>query len=190
MDQDRPLAKDAKDAREAREAARDDAQKVRPTDPPFDADVKHPLGTAAGAVAGGAAAGAAIGSVAGPIGTAIGAAAATIAGAWAGRKIAEQVDPEEETEHWRGCYGDCAYVPPGATFDDYGPAYRYGVETFGRHGDRMFEHVEPDLATGWDEARGDSRLNWADARPAARDAWERMRERVNRTLPADDKGVR
>ena len=173
MDKDHPVAKE-------------DLKKTHPNDPPFDAEVKHPVGTAAGAVAGGAAAGAALGSVAGPIGTAVGAAVATLAGAWAGRKIAEQVDPDEETRHWQRCWGDCAYVPPGASFDDYGPAYRYGVESYRRDGGRMFEHADPDLAADWDAARGDSRLGWEEARPAARDAWERLRQRVERPGPADD----
>ena len=179
MKEDRPTARNARDPKDAQ----DDAKKVRPTDPPFDADVEHPVGTGVGAVAGGAAAGAALGSVAGPIGTAIGAAAATIAGAWAGREIAKHVDVDAEHDYWRTHYAERPYVREGAAFDDYAPAYRYGIDAYQQHGDRMFEHVESDLATGWDNARGNSRLEWSDARDASRDAWERMRDTMARVTP-------
>jgi hypothetical protein len=176
MDKRRPAA-------DHRPVARDDPKKVRPTDPPFDAEVEHPVGTGVGAVAGGAAVGAALGSVAGPIGTAVGAAAATLAGAWAGREIARRVDVDEEDDYWRGHYNERPYVREGVAYDEYAPAYRYGIDAYARHGGHAFEHVEPDLAAGWDTARGDSRLAWTDARPAARDAWERVRETMVRVMP-------
>ena len=34
--------------------------------------------------------------------------------------------------------------------------------------------AEPELRSGWDQARGTSPLTWDQARPAARDAWDRL----------------
>jgi hypothetical protein len=53
------------------------------------------------------------------------------------------------------------------------------------HGGRMFEHAEPDLAGGWGDARGTSRLEWVDARLAAHDAWQRVHSALERELPAN-----
>jgi hypothetical protein len=141
-------------------------------DPPIDAEVEHPLGTGVGAAVGGAAAGAAIGAAAGALGAAAGAAAGAVAGAWAGRKIAAALSDREEDEYWQAHYMSRPYVLRGTSYDDYGPAYRYGAHARRRYPARSFDEVEPDLARGWDEARGASGLEWADALPAARDAWE------------------
>ena len=72
------------------------------------------------------------------------------------------------------------YVTDGATYDDYGPAYGYGVNSY--NGDRSFEDVEPELAEGWLGARGASTLGWGEASPAARDAWKRVGARSNRGI--------
>ena len=42
------------------------------------------------------------------------------------------------------------------------------------HADAEWSEVEPNLAAGWPAARGDSKLDWADARQAAKDAWDRV----------------
>lgn len=140
----------------------------------------HPVGVGVGAAAGGMAAGAAIGTVAGPLGAAIGAAVGAVVGGLAGKGIAESIDPTVEHAYWRDNYAARDYVAPGASFDDYGPAYGYGI---GRYdGDRSFEDVEPELADDWIGARGASTLAWGDASPAARDAWERIDGRFNRVL--------
>lgn len=139
----------------------------------------HPVGTGVGAVAGAAAAGAATGAMAGPVGAAVGAAIGAAAGGLAGKGIADIVDPTMEDEYWRQNFADRSYIDGGFTYDqDYGPAYRYGVNAFERYGDRPFDACEVDLARGWESARGGSRLDWERARPAARDSWSRVDERV------------
>jgi len=134
----------------------------------------HPLATAAGSATG-AIAGAALGSaVAGPAGTLVGGAIGAIAGAAAGHTAAERANPTREDAYWRDNFQHRSYVRDGSTYDDYQPAFRYGWEAQVRNGLQNFDDVESDLERGWDQAKGRSRLNWCDARPAARDAWERM----------------
>ena len=140
----------------------------------------HPVGVGVGAAAGGMAAGAAVGTVAGPVGTLVGAAVGAVIGGLAGKGIAESIDPTVEDAYWRENYASRDYVSPGRSYDDYGPAYGYGVNRY--DGDRRFEDVEPELAEGWMGARGPSTLGWGEASPAARDAWERIDGRARPAL--------
>jgi len=135
----------------------------------------HPVGVGVGAVVGGAATGAAVGTVAGPVGTGIGAAVGAVVGGLAGKVVAEEVDPTAELAYWRENYATRDYVHPARRFEDYAPAYDYGVRRY--QADRPFDDLEPDLAGDWDKARGNSDLEWNDARPAARDAWDRLAAR-------------
>lgn len=168
---ERPLAKE-----EPRDANRD---------PLSGAPGAHPVGTAVGAAAGGVAAGAAIGTVAGPVGTLVGAAAGAVVGGLAGKGIAEQIDPTAEDAYWASTWESRPYVSGGASYDDYGPAYRYGVDAYGRYASHSFEDVDADLDRGWRDARGSSRLEWRDARHAARDSWQRVSDTVERAAPGD-----
>jgi hypothetical protein len=49
------------------------------------------------------------------------------------------------------------YIRSGATFDDYGPAYMYGVDNYARYYGRGFDEIEPELARDWQRAKGKSR---------------------------------
>jgi hypothetical protein len=152
MSKDKPLAKG-----EPRSTKGTDANR----DPITGAPGAHPVGTGLGAAAGGLAAGAAVGTVAGPIGTAVGAAVGAIAGGLAGKGIAERIDPTAEDAYWRENFSDRPYVNKGSLYDDYQPAYRYGVDSYNTRyavGSGLgFDEVEPELATGWDKARGQAR---------------------------------
>ncbi len=143
------------------------------------------LGTALGGTAGGAAgaalAGAAVGSAGGPVGTVAGVVAGGIAGAVAGKEVAESInptreyDPEEEDAYWRGNFHTRGYVEEGTNYEDYRPAYEYGWESRVLYPDRRFEDVEPDLQIGWKWTQ--ARMDWEQARPAVRDAWDRIEVR-------------
>jgi hypothetical protein len=146
----------------------------------------HPVGTAAGGVAGAAAGGAMAGSVAGPAGAVIGGAIGAIAGGLAGKGIADIVDPTMEDEYWRQNWANRSYIDGGFTYDqDYGPAYRYGVDSYVRYTGRPFDEAEPELERDWDAYRGESRLSWERARPASRDAWVRVSDQIERAVPGD-----
>jgi hypothetical protein len=146
----------------------------------------HPVGTAVGGVAGAAAAGAAVGSVAGPAGAAVGAAIGAAAGGMAGKLVADLVDPQMEEEFWSKNWSDRKYIDGGFTYDqDWAPAYRYGVDAYSRYPGRDYADIENDLSAGWVERRGESRLDWDRAQHATRDAWQRVKDQVERATPGD-----
>lgn len=146
--------------------------KDRNLDPITKAPGAHPVGTGIGA-AGGGAAGAAIGAVGGPVGALAGAAVGAVVGGLAGKGVAEGINPTAEEAHWREHYVNEAYYDKTRTYDDYAPAYRTGYEGRGRHSGKRFEDVESDLETSYNAGRGQSRLDWKQARPASRAAWDR-----------------
>ncbi len=155
-------------------------------DPISGAPGAHPVGTGLGAAAGGIAAGAVAGSMAaGPVGTVVGAAVGAIAGGLAGKGIAEAIDPTAEEAYWRENYTSRPYVGSGATFDDYGPAYRYGVDSYGRYEGSTFDQAEPELGRDWERAKGASSLTWDRAKEATRDSWNRVSDTVERAIPGD-----
>ncbi len=154
-------------------------------DPITGAPGAHPVGTGLGAAAGGIAAGAAAGSVAGPVGTVAGAAIGAVIGGLAGKGVAEKIDPTLEEAYWRENYVNRPYVTKGSTFDDYGPAYRYGLDNYARYPGKRFEDVEPDLGRDWQRGKGKSALTWDHAKHAAKDSWQRLSDTVERATPGD-----
>ena len=154
-------------------------------DPITGAPGSHPVGTGVGAAAGGMAAGAAAGTVAGPVGTVVGAAVGAVVGGLAGKGIAEKIDPTIEEAYWRENYVSRPYVNKTYTYDDYGPAYLYGVDNYSRYQGRKFEDIEGELGRDWQRAKGKSRLAWEDAKHATRDAFHRVSDTVERAVPGD-----
>lgn len=136
----------------------------------------HPVGTGVGGI-GGAAAGAAIGSLAGPLGTLIGGAIGAVVGGGAGHAAAEAIDPTREEAYWRAEYANAPYFREGYDFDrDYHPAFAVGYATRHRYpADAKFEDHESELEQSWNEVKGESRLAWAEAKLAAKDAWNRIK---------------
>ena len=153
-------------------------------DPLTGAPGAHPVGTGIGAI-GGAAAGAATGSVAGPVGTLVGGAIGAVVGGLAGKGVAETIDPTREDAYWRENYTTRPYVHPSDSYDDFGPAYGYGVSSYSRYPGRAFDEVESDLGRGWDSARGGSSLGWERAKSATREARHRASDTVERAIPGD-----
>lgn len=143
------------------------------------------VGGAAGGVAGAAAAGAAVGGMTGPVGAAVGAVVGAVAGGLMGRGAGKAMDPEAEDTYWRSNYSGRPYVTPGASYDDYGPAYRYGVDAYERYPGRRFDDLDQDLERDWGSRRGTSNLDWGNARHASRDAWTRVSDAVERAVPGD-----
>jgi hypothetical protein len=173
-----------------------DADRDENRDPITGEHGAHPVGAGVGAAVGGAVAGAAAGMAAGPVGTVAGAVVGGLAGGLAGKEIAEQVDPTAEEHYWRNEYASRDYYDPEVGYNEVGPAYQYGWESRAEYGDRKWDEVEQDLARKWPEQRGKSTLEWGRARPATRDAWERVDKNFaanpqNRTYPdpMEDRGV-
>jgi hypothetical protein len=153
-------------------------------DPITGAPGAHPVGTGIGAAIGGAAAGAAAGTVAGPLGTLAGAAAGAILGGWAGKSVAESVDPTVEDAYWQENFRSRPYAQD-ASYEDYGPAYRYGVNAYRSFPDRAYEDMEPELARHWPNSTDGSTLEWDRAKHATRDAWTRLKDATERAVPGD-----
>jgi hypothetical protein len=72
---------------------------------------------------------------------------------------------------WRATHATREYVVPGLAYEDYAPAYRYGMLVADKHGNKEFVDVEPLLADEWDDVRGTSPLDWAQARPAVQEGY-------------------
>ena len=137
-----------------------------------------PSGSASEPPAGGGR-GAAIGTaVGGPIGTAIGgilgAIAGGVGGGYAGNEIAHAIDPEAEDSYWASSYTSRPYVGKNTSYTQYRPAYRYGVSAATKVEGKTFEEVESDLRKGWAHSHSKSRMAWENAKPAVRDAYDRV----------------
>ena len=145
-----------------------------------DTTKNHPVGETIG-VAGGAVAGLATGAaVGGPIGAVVGAAIGAVAGGAAGHGVAAAINPTVEDNYWQQNYSSRPYVKAGAPYSDYQDAYRFGWESVGTDYD-SFDAAERDLSAKWQDARGNSRLDWNGAKDAVRDSWHR----VERAIPGD-----
>lgn len=142
-------------------------------------------------VAGGAAAGAAIGTAVAPgVGTAVGAAIGAIAGGFGGSAAADYIDPVEEEKYWEQNHTSRPYYREGTSFEEYRPAYRYGVESAQRYPGKSFNEIESRLGRNWPQYRGDgSHLGWSKARDAARDAHERTIKLHEERLRIDKEAV-
>jgi hypothetical protein len=148
-------------------------------------------GAAAGGVAGAALAGASAGTIAGgPIGAVAGAVAGVVAGSViggiTGKALAERFNPEHENAYWRNEFPRRPYaVSSQYGWDDYWPAYRFGYEHFPAHAQRSFDEVEQELSRDWQAGRGESRLEWIEARHAVRDEYERLAAAIRAANPQD-----
>ncbi|MEY4563661.1 MAG: hypothetical protein RLZZ618_2938 [Pseudomonadota bacterium] len=148
-------------------------------DPLSGAPGAHPVGTGLGAAAGGVALGAAIGTVAGPLGTLAGGIIGAVVGGLAGKGLAERIDPTAEDAYWEENFSRQPYADTQASYEEYRPAYLHGVEGYAVYPGRDFDEVESDLRAQWEASPASIGLKWERARPAARDAWIRLNERVH-----------
>jgi len=163
---------------------KDDVNKLPPQDPNQSpsADAQgHPEvagATALGAAAAGMA-GAAIGTaIAGPVGGIVGAAVGSAAGGLGANAVEHRINPTIEDSYWRTAHKERPYAESNLTYDEHWrPAYRHGWEARMMHGGRKWEEVESDLEKSWAQRRGHSALDWARAKLATRDAWERLEGR-------------
>jgi hypothetical protein len=87
---------------------------------------------------------------------------------------------EAQEAHWAANYSTRPYVEAGEDYDDYAPAYLYGIYYYHSNPERQFDSSEADLSNGWDAARGDSPLDWRKAKPAVEEAWYQVRDLAER----------
>jgi hypothetical protein len=136
----------------------------------------HPVGTGLGAVGGGAA-GAAIGAIGGPVGAVAGAVVGAVAGGLGGKAAAEAIDPTVQDVYWEKNFKTRPYAGTGE-YRNFRPAYRYGWESTSRYPGKSFDEAAPHLERDWSKSRAESNLSWEQAKPATRDAWDRITSRA------------
>ncbi len=133
----------------------------------------------------GAAAVAAGVAVGGPVGAAVGAVVGAVAGGLGGKAVAEEIDPTAEDAYWRENYKSRPYFDKKVAYEHYRPAYRYGWEARSLYFEKTWDEIESELATQWPSRRGDSSLEWKNARHASRDAWDKIGA-ANRATVSDN----
>lgn len=143
----------------------------------------HVFSAGGSALVAGALAAALGGWIAGPPGVVVGAAIGGALGAFAGQKFAAARDVRGDLGHFEQIYRKTSYYVDGMTWEDYGPAYRYGLRTHKRHGHGDFNACEAELEADWSGHRGASRLSWQQARHAVAHAWREL-EGLASTEPA------
>lgn len=90
----------------------------------------------------------------------------------------EATDRHYASQHKSADYYSSDYDYEG----DYRPAYRYGTYARSAYAGRNWDNtLETDLERDWDKHKGTSRMSWAHAKAAVRDAWHG----VERVLPGD-----
>jgi hypothetical protein len=157
----------------------------------------HPVGIGVGA-AGGAIAGAALGAAGGPAGVLFGGVIGAVAGGLAGQGVAElanpiladkeydpnlgngvahMIDHHLEDAYWREAHAKEPYYNPEHSYGDYAPAFRMGWESRVKYDGGTFEQYEPAFRNDWDTVKGDSRLDWEEAKHAVKAGWHRI-ERI------------
>lgn len=80
-------------------------------------------------------------------------------------------DTNAEQQDWRKEFKQSSYFKSDTPYEQVAPAYQYGWECCKEHNGEKFQDVEPQLRADWEQNRGDSKLNWAEARMAVQDAW-------------------
>jgi len=100
-----------------------------------------------------------------------------VIGALAGKETTQIINPTTEDIYWRDNYKHRSYFNSATSYDNYAPAYRYGIVAYATYTVHQFDEIELQLANGWDNARGNSRLTWDTAKLATRDAYERLYRR-------------
>lgn len=103
------------------------------------------------------------------------------AGRAASSSVADFVSPQEFGRYWKREYRNTRYFHVDRNWDDYAPAYRLGFHARDRYRGHRFDQIEGRIEAQWLRHAGASRLTWAEAREAARDAWYH----VERALPID-----
>lgn len=82
----------------------------------------------------------------------------------------------KEDDYWRDHHARTDYYVDSYDYErDYRPAYRAGYIANRQYpaGSRFEDH-ESELEQQWSQLKGESRMAWADAKHAVRDAWNRM----------------
>ena len=83
---------------------------------------------------------------------------------------------DQQNTYWREQYPNRPYVMrKEGNYSEYEPAFKYGFEAYRHNPVHRYEDLDQvKMREGWEASRGNSPLNWDEAQPAARDAYNRM----------------
>lgn len=86
------------------------------------------------------------------------------------------IDPKEEYRYWESQYESADETALNLSFENgHGPAYRYGIDVFTKHGGKPYDNIdEKALAKAWENLDEKSALSWDDAKGPVREAYERL----------------
>ena len=84
------------------------------------------------------------------------------------------VDPANEESYWSGHFARQPYVQPGEPYSRFRAAYRFGWEARAQYTHRTWADVELHLKNQWQRDPANYDFDWNRARPAVRDAWDRL----------------
>jgi hypothetical protein len=101
-------------------------------------------------------------------------AGAGVEGAHPGSSIADAIDPDDYAAYWRDRFTAQPMFLADFLWGDYEPAYRLGYDTYSSYASRDDDRADVELGRRWDDARGSSRLEWAEARYAVHDSWRAL----------------
>lgn len=135
------------------------------------AETERPLTTAVSA-AGGAVGGAVLGmAVGGPVGAAVGAIITGVATSLLAKDVADMMDPDVDN-YWTGEHKKQPYSSAG-DYQTFRPAYQYGAAASNTYSGKSFEEVSPALRDDWAKRGQKTNLQWEQAEPAIRNAYQR-----------------
>lgn len=79
---------------------------------------------------------------------------------------------QESDRYFESRFQDAAYTSADDSYQDFRPAYRYGVFARTRYGEREWDDaLDQQLGQDWDRNRGQSKLSWDRARAGVQDAY-------------------
>lgn len=100
-----------------------------------------------------------------------------------------QHEQQAQRDYWRQQYGNEPYYDAKQPFEAFEPAYSLGAQAREQHAGKDFDAVEAQLRKQYEAAAGASgkALDWQQARPAVRAAWDRadLAQANRENIPAD-----
>jgi hypothetical protein len=79
---------------------------------------------------------------------------------------------EQGDDYFKTRFEQAPFRTKDDSFDDFGPAYRYGTQQRYAASDRSWDDtLENEFKEGWEAAKGNSRLTWERAKIAVKDAF-------------------
>lgn len=84
---------------------------------------------------------------------------------------------DTENTYWKEHYSSRPYYSKSRDYNNYEPAYRYGVDLYNQNPGVPYSSLNQEqLRNGWNNARNKSQMDWSDVQIATQDAYNRLYE--------------